>query len=365
MSAQGTASPNEDRRRRWFRRTVVALVVLVVLVVGGPFVFIHFIEGKAPAQLRLTSAGANGSSSGSVPLDGRWVVSSGSVVGYRVKEVLFGQDNTAVGRTSDVTGSLSITGTSVSAASFTVQMATVKSDFSQRDGQFKGRIMDVAAYPTARFVLSRPIKVGQPAASGVIKTLPASGVLTLRGQAREVTFQVQCRHVGTLVQVLGSVPIVFSRWGIPNPSFGFVTTQDHGTLEFLLDFRHAAKGATSSQTTTATTSAAPGAALAAYRACLLAHGVKIEGGPGGPGPGGGPGGGGGPGAGGGPGGGGSGGFRGAPGHGGPGAPGRFPAPNPKVQAAMKACNHFLPAGAGQGGPTPISVPRTTVPPLTL
>ncbi len=28
------------------------------------------------------------------------------------------------------------------------------------------------------------------------------------------------------------------RWGIPNPSFtGFVTTQNHGTMELLLDFR--------------------------------------------------------------------------------------------------------------------------------
>ena len=33
----------------------------------------------------------------------------------------------------------------------------------------------------------------------------------------------------------GSIPILFADWDIPNPSFtGFVTTQNHGVLEFLL-----------------------------------------------------------------------------------------------------------------------------------
>lgn len=104
------------QRRRWLRRGTVIVVVLILLFVGGPFVFIHFIEGKAPAELRLSAiSGDAGSSAGSVPLDGHWSVSRGSVVGYRVQEVLFGQDNTAVGRTSDVTGSITIRGTAVTA----------------------------------------------------------------------------------------------------------------------------------------------------------------------------------------------------------------------------------------------------------
>ncbi len=350
-------------------------MVLLVIVIGGPFVFIHFIEGQAPAKLTLSAAtGQAGANAGSVPLDGKWSVTTGSVVGYRVKEVLFGQDNTAVGRTSDVTGSITLSGTSVVTGTFTVEMASVKSDFSQRDAQFRGRVMDVATYPTATFVLSQPIKVGSPAASGVAKTMTAQGALTLRGQTRTVRFQVEARHVGTTIQVLGSVPVIFSRWKIPNPSFGPVTTQDHGILEFLLEFRHGASAAPVVPVATPTSAPPGGSSLVSFRACMAAHGVKLSSGfpgqrghraPGGSGPGGnGPGGGG-------PGGGGPGGSR--PGGGGPGGgpgggangPGGFgggpQATNPKTAAAMKACSHLLPA---QGSGT-ISVPRTTVPPLTL
>ena len=35
---------------------------------------------------------------------------------------------------------------------------------------------------------------------------------------------------GSAIQVLGSIPITFGDWNIPNPSFGPVSTDDHGIL---------------------------------------------------------------------------------------------------------------------------------------
>jgi hypothetical protein len=52
-----------------------------------------------------------------------------------------------------------------------------------------------------------------------------------------VTFEVTGRYVGSTIQVVGSIPITFADWEIPNPSFGPVTTEDHGSLEFSLNFR--------------------------------------------------------------------------------------------------------------------------------
>ena len=95
------------RRRRCWR----------ILVFGGTWLYIHVIEGPAPAPLslksgcrRVASQSASAASSASAgtasasAVAGTWQVSSGSVVGYRVNEVLAGQNNVAVGRTSDVSG---------------------------------------------------------------------------------------------------------------------------------------------------------------------------------------------------------------------------------------------------------------------
>jgi polyisoprenoid-binding protein YceI len=156
-------------------------------------------------------------------------------VGYRVNEVLAGQNNVAVGRTNSVTGTITVGTSNVSAATFTAQMADVHSDESQRDGQFDGRIMNVAQYPTATFTLTSPISLGSTPAAGVTVHESATGNLMLHGQTHAVTFPVTARYSGTTIDITGSIPITFATWGISNPSFGsFVTTDNHGILEFLL-----------------------------------------------------------------------------------------------------------------------------------
>ncbi len=236
------------RRRRWTRWIIGAAAVAVALVVGGPFIYIHFIEGKAPAPLSLPtvttlasptgSTPASGASGSSSTLPGKWDVSTGSITGYRIQETLFGQSNTAVGRTSSITGSITISGTEVTAGRFSVDMTSVKSDQSLRDDQFQGRIMDTAKYPTATFVLTGPIQLGSIPAQGTTITATATGQLTLHGTTRSVTFEVQARWSGSTVSVSGSIPIVFADYGIDNPSGGPATTANHGLLEFLLDFSH-------------------------------------------------------------------------------------------------------------------------------
>jgi polyisoprenoid-binding protein YceI len=229
--------PTRSWWQRWRRRLTIGVAVLVVLVVGGPFVFIHFIEGKAPAKLSVTSTKATGAAAGpAISADGSWKVGTGSTVGYRVKEVLFGQDTTAVGRTSKVTGTMTVAGTSVEKATFTTDMASVASDRSQRDGQFRGRIMDVSTYPTSTFVLTQPIALGSIPAAGAAKTYQAYGNLTLHGTTKAVTVALTTVRRGSTIQTSGQIPVLFSDYNITNPSFGPVTTQDHGILEILLTF---------------------------------------------------------------------------------------------------------------------------------
>jgi polyisoprenoid-binding protein YceI len=231
------------RPRYWLRWLLTAVGVLVVLGVAGPFVYIHFFN-SAPAALSLSPATTQSASPGSTatantavsgPVTGTWTVGSGSIVGYRVNEVLLGQSATAVGRTTSVTGHLAIQGTTVTTASFSVPMETVHSDKSQRDAQFDGRIMDVSQYPTGTFTLTSPIDLAPLPADGVITEYTAHGNLTLHGTTRAVTFTLTAERKGAQIEVAGHIPVLFADYNIQNPSFaGFVTTQDHGLLEFLL-----------------------------------------------------------------------------------------------------------------------------------
>jgi polyisoprenoid-binding protein YceI len=227
------------RWRRWAVWLAGAVVVVAAAAVGGTFLYIHVISGPAPAPLTLkpakSSSPAPGGLSAPASVTGSWAIAPGSVVGYRVQEVLVGQSQVAVGRTSAISGHVAITGTAVTAASFTVPMATITSNESQRDVQFRGRIMDTAAYPTGTLVLTRPIALAPLPATDVVRTYSASANLTLHGVTRPVTFPLSAELTGNEIEVSGSIPILFADWDIPNPSFtGFVTTQNHGELEFLL-----------------------------------------------------------------------------------------------------------------------------------
>ncbi len=225
----------------------MAVFVLLVAFLG-PYVYIHLIEGPAPAKLALpksspttTPSSSQGSATTSSSIDGTWNVGPGSTAGYRVQEVLIGQSATAVGRTNKIWGSLTIAGSTVTKGTFTVNMASVLSDQSERNAHFDGPILDVSQYPTATLTLSSPIDLGTIPANGVVKPYNAMGALDMHGVTKSVTFPVSAERVGTEIDVLADITIPFSDWNIANPSIGgFVTTANSGTLEVLL---HLTQGA--------------------------------------------------------------------------------------------------------------------------
>jgi polyisoprenoid-binding protein YceI len=221
------------------KKLVTAAVALIVLVVGGSWFYMKVLE-KPDAKLTLNSTTATTSASASASsddgtTDGTWKASHDSIVGYRVKETLFGASNTATGRTSSVTGSIAINGTTVSDGSFTVDMNSVASDKSQRDGQFRGRIMNTSQFPTAAFKLTSPIALSSVDMNKQIQAT-ATGNLTLHGVTKQVTFDVTAERVTGQIKVNGTIPVHFSDYSINNPSGGPAQVGDDGTLEFTLAF---------------------------------------------------------------------------------------------------------------------------------
>lgn len=248
------------------RKIVIAVCALAVLGVLGAYGYILFIKDDAPAALdesdldaalgattvpadsattepaateTTTAAASDETGAAADGVDGVWNITDESTLGYRVSEVLGGVDTEGAGRTNQVTGTLTIEGTSATAAEFTVDMASVTSDESRRDGQFRTRIMSTDEFPTSTFVLTAPIDFGGVPAEGESITATATGDLTLRGVTNSVTFEVTAQLSGGKIGVLGSIPIAFSDYEIPDPSNGFATVKDNGLLEFVLVFEQA------------------------------------------------------------------------------------------------------------------------------
>jgi polyisoprenoid-binding protein YceI len=247
-----SATATRHSALRWI---VTAVVVVAVLAVGGPFVYIHFIEGTAPAKFTLSASESSGAPA--VPLDGTWSVAPGSQAGYRVQETLVGQHTTAVGRTSDVSGSMVIKDAKVESGSFTVDMSSVHSDQPTRDRIFHGRILNTSQFPTSTFTLTKPIDLGTPPASGATRSYTAAGTLQLHGVTKPISIPITATHDGSTIKVLGSTVLNFADYDIANPSNSVASTADQGTLEFLLIFN---RGAATTSTTVAptTTQPAPG-----------------------------------------------------------------------------------------------------------
>lgn len=220
------------RRMKWL---IGGLAGLVAVAVGGTFVYINFVKEDAPDRLDVAARGAP-TTPASGGIAGTWRPGPGSQFGYRVNEVLFGQRTIAVGRTDKVTGTMVIAGTTVTAVDLTVDMASVKSDESRRDNQFRGRIMDVSRFSTSTFKLTSPLSLPTVPSDPTPVTVKATGDLTLRGTTKSVTVDLRALRNGEGIEVSGTIPIVFAEWGIPSPSFGPASVEDRGDVELLVVF---------------------------------------------------------------------------------------------------------------------------------
>jgi polyisoprenoid-binding protein YceI len=201
----------------------------------------------AAAPTDAPAATATGGSAGSSAVEGTWTVDpsigsfadfTNSFVGYRVEEVLAQiGSTTAVGRTPDVTGTLSIEGTTLTAVEIEADLTTLESDSDLRDGQLRRQGLETGQFPTGTFVLTEPIALEAIPADGETISATAIGDLTLHGQTVPVQIPIQAQLNSGVITVVGSLEIVFGDFGMTAPSAARVLEiDDHGVMEFQLHF---------------------------------------------------------------------------------------------------------------------------------
>lgn len=230
-------------------RLIIAGVALVAAAaLGGGGAYVYFFSGlrSSPSTLGLSAtpiATASASPTASTPasLAGTWTVTTGSVAGYRVKELFVGETSKheAVARTSTVSGSLTVAGDpsgyQASAITITAVLTDLHSvdtvagrDVSQRDF-FVSRQMNLQQFPNAMFAASS-VSVAGATSSPVDVSLP--GKLTIHGVTRDVTASAKAQLTNGKVEVAGNVSILMTDYGVTPPSVPFTTVDPQVTIEF-------------------------------------------------------------------------------------------------------------------------------------
>ena len=163
--------------------------------------------------------------------------STGTFVGFRVDEELAGLGSvTAVGRTPEVAGTLTIDGSSVTAVEITADMTSLTTDDSRRDNKMLNAL-SVDQFPTATFSLTEPIDLGDAASTGAPFAGAANGNLTIKGITKPVSMPIEAQVVNGAIVVVGSVEIVFADFDVSVPSAPIVlSAEDRGPLELQLFF---------------------------------------------------------------------------------------------------------------------------------
>lgn len=215
------------------------VVAGVAGLVWGPSVYAGYANSVAEAAPTIAASTAPSTATGTPAavnpddLSGTWAVTGDSFAGYRVDEVLQGQDVTVTGRTSGVTGDLTVDSLALTEATISVDVASIATDEGARDAYFRDTAMEAGKFPAATFTLTEPVTLQAPVA-GVAQTVDATGDLTLHGVTQPVTVALQAALTDTGGQVVGSIPITFSDYGVDAPNLGFVSVEDQGSVEFEL-----------------------------------------------------------------------------------------------------------------------------------
>jgi polyisoprenoid-binding protein YceI len=171
------------------------------------------------------------------------VATAGNEARYRVREQLAGIDmpSDAIGRTKDVTGRIVIgaDGKVVKDSSkVVVQLATLTSDKTRRDGFLRGRTLETSKFPRAELVPVSFQGLAVPIPPGTSKTFELVADLTVHGVTKPTTWQVTARADGKDIVGTATTAFTFKDFGLDQPRVPVVLSVAD-TIKLEYDFHFA------------------------------------------------------------------------------------------------------------------------------
>lgn len=162
---------------------------------------------------------------------------------YSIDEIFINQSNrlnTAVGVTSQVTGSLTLDYANPSASQlgeFVVDISTLKSDSSRRDGAIRDRWIETARYPLVTFAAKEIRDFPAGAKEGEPVQFKIAGDMLIRETTREQVWDVTATLNGDTLSGTATTFLMLADYNVPVPDMlGILKVTDGltATLNFVL-----------------------------------------------------------------------------------------------------------------------------------
>jgi polyisoprenoid-binding protein YceI len=220
-----------------------AILALAFAAFGGVYLTLFNPKPVAHVALPTPAPVASPSASGSVStaLSASWKVTTGSFVGYRVREQLaqLPSPSDAVGRSSAVTGSASVTanadGTaSVTGISVSADLTQLASDSGRRDNFVRNNTLNTSQFPTANFASTAPFTCPATVVAGAAGDTSVKGTFTIHGVTRDVSIPLKIQRSGSGVNIVGSYQFHWGDYGVQQPSVPVASVQSDPTIEISL-----------------------------------------------------------------------------------------------------------------------------------
>ncbi|HEX6032195.1 MAG TPA: YceI family protein [Tepidiformaceae bacterium] len=220
-----------------------ALIAVVLAVGGGWWLFVREDNELAeaapeiPQDLRTQTA-VPASTHPASDSDGQafTILADRSEAAYFADEKLarLSVPSTAKGTTRQISGEFHLTPTGLDLAhesTFAVDLRSLKSDESMRDRRVQ-TALETSRFPEATFVaksVSGPIESLNETTDTDLKL---TGILTIKGVEREVTWDVKAKRDGNVLTALATVNFRYADFGVPVLNIGgFVSVEEDVTLQ--------------------------------------------------------------------------------------------------------------------------------------
>ena len=217
-----------------------AVVAIAVLTLVAP----EYLAAQGQPPTGAPAGAAAGGRRGGPPPDPtkphRLDVAPGTKARYKVREQLMGIDfpSDAVGSTEAVTGVLIVNpdGSFDPTSKLTVDLKTLASDQSMRDGYIQGRTLETEKFPTLELVPKKAVGLAAP--------VPATGQagfrllsdMTLHGVTKEVTWTVVSTFGNDAIAGRATTTVDFATFNMTKPSLARLMSVDD-KIELEVEFR--------------------------------------------------------------------------------------------------------------------------------